>query len=74
MIYFGDVDAASEAAINNFWKNLNDEELIEDLLSQYKILAGGLNRKFTRLQKGTWFIGAQITGIILFGIILLVKY
>lgn len=74
MIYFGDVDSASEVTIGDFWNNLDEAKLKEDLLSQYKILAGGLNRKFTWLQKATWFIAIQITGIVLFGIILLFKF
>lgn len=74
MIYFGDVDTASEVTIGDFWKNLTQDKLQEDLLSQYKILAGGLTKKFTRLQKASTLIAIQIAGIVLFGIILLLKY
>lgn len=74
MIYFRDIDNASEVTIGDFWSNLTEEKMIDDLLVQYKILAGGLTRKFVRLQYATTFIAFQISGVALFGIILLLKY
>jgi len=74
MIYFGDVHNASEVTVGDFWKNLTAEKLKEDFLSQYKILAGGLDRKFRWLKTATTFIAIQIAGIVLFGILLLITF
>lgn len=71
MLYFGTVASQNRAVIDKFWNDLSDVKLKEELLSQYGLLAKGLNAKFCALQKATWFIAFQIAGVILFGIILL---
>jgi len=74
MLYFGDVSNASEAYTIEYWENISDMTLLDDLIMQYRILAAGLFTKFKWLQKATGFIALEIAVIIFSGILLFIIY
>jgi hypothetical protein len=68
ILFFGDVKLYSDEDWSERWNNLDETKWNEDLKCQAHVLAAGLQRKFRRLTFATYFTGAQVALLFLFGI------
>ena len=73
VIFFGDVASMEFQQLHGSWQSMTADKWHGDLIKQSHLLAGGLSRKFKRLRTATWFIAAQTSAAIIFGLYLLTK-
>ena len=74
LYYFVDVAQSDISGYRKAFKDVSEKRLLNDAISQIHKLATGLHKKFRKINLASMFIGGQVLLILIFAILLIIKY
>jgi len=74
LYYFGDVATFNVSHYRKTLKNITEQDLLNDATNQIHQLATGLNKKYKRINLASILIGVQVFLIMVFVVLLTLKY
>ena len=74
LYYFNDVANYNVTSYKEAFNNITEKDLLNDATNQAHQLATGLNMKFKRINTASMLIGVQIFLILVFAVLLTLKY